>query len=126
MLGLFFMGMATSIAHHIFYDSLDGKDVGTTMAQEWAIRIGTGMAFIIKASLAAAVGVAYTQRLWVTLKKKAITLQAVDDLFLLTMTPTSFFSWEVLRKAKLLCFMAASMWFVPLISYTWLLHWRTC
>ena len=109
MFGLFSVGIATSVAHHIFYDSLDGKDVGTTMAQEWAIRIGTGMAFIIKASLAAAIGVAYTQRLWVTLKKKAITLQAVDDLFLLTMTPTSFFSWEVLRKAKLLCFMAASI-----------------
>ena len=82
------------------------------MNQEWAIRTGTGLAFITKASLAAAVGVAYTQRLWLTLRKKSITMQAVDDLFLLTADPTSFFSWEALRLGTLLWFMAASMWYV--------------
>lgn len=67
---------------------------------------GSGLAFVTKATLAASVGVAYTKRLWVTLRTKTITMQAVDDLFLLTINPTSFFSWEVLRKGKLVCIMA--------------------
>lgn len=110
MLGLFLTGIASAMAHHFFYNSLNLKDVESNISQEWAIRIGTGLAFTAKACLAASVGVAYTQRLWATLRRKPITLQAVDDLFLLTMNPTSFFSREVLWKAKLLCFMAASMW----------------
>lgn len=110
MLCLFLLGIACAMAHHFFYNSLHGTDVESNMSQEWAIRVGTGLAFVVKASLAASVGVAYTQRLWVTLKTKTVTLAATDSLFQLTMNPMSFFSWEVLRKGKVLCLMAAAMW----------------
>lgn len=118
MVGLFLLGIASSIAHHLFYQSLHNTDVESSLSQEWAIRIGTGLAFITKASLAAAIGVAYTQRLWVTLRQKAITMQGVDDLFLMTVDPTAFFNWEVLKVAKLLFLMAASMWLVHLPPFT--------
>ena len=38
MLALFLFGLLASIAHHLFYHSLDGKTVGDDYAQQWALR----------------------------------------------------------------------------------------
>lgn len=102
-------GIAFALGHHFHYQSLDGTEVSSETKQQWAIRIGTGFAFLCKASLVGSVGVAYTQRLWVTVKKRYLSLQNLDDAFSLTTDPFSFFS-GVLISAKLLCLLAACMW----------------
>lgn len=102
-------GIAFALGHHFHYQSLDGTEVSSETKQQWAIRIGTGFAFLCKASLVGSVGVAYTQRLWVTVKKRSLSLQNLDDAFSLTTDPFSFFS-GVLISAKLLCLLAACMW----------------
>lgn len=107
---LFLAGVACAIGHHFHYASLDGTAVDTEVSQQWAIRIGTGLAFLAKTCLTASVGVAYTQRLWVTVKKKPISLGNLDNVFSLTTDPLSFLSFEVLFSAKMLCLLAASMW----------------
>ncbi|OJD38906.1 formylmethionine deformylase-like protein [Diplodia corticola] len=116
MLSLFFFGVGCCIGHHFFYQFLDGKPVESSITQQWAIRIGTGLAFLAKASLAASVGVAFTQRLWVTLRTKALSLRAIDNVFSLAVDPTSFFNGEALTHAKLLCLLAAAMWCIPIIA----------
>lgn len=116
MLSLFVFGILAGIAHHIYYQSLHDTNVESTTTQQWAIRIGTGLAFLAKAALAASVGVAFSQRIWVTLRSKPVSLHAMDDLFSLTVDPTSFFSWEIISKAKVLCLLAASMWCIPLVA----------
>lgn len=116
MLFLFTLGVGASIGHHFYYQSLHGTIASSENSQEWAIRIGTGLAFVVKASLAAAIGVAYTQRLWLTLRRKSFTMAATDDLFQLTFNPLSFFGSEVWAHASLLCLMAASMWSVHHLS----------
>ncbi|KAF4536060.1 Formylmethionine deformylase-like protein [Lasiodiplodia theobromae] len=54
-------------------------------------------------------------RLWVTVKKRYLSLQNLDDAFSLTTDPFSFFS-GVLISAKLLCLLAACMWCIPIVA----------
>ncbi|KAL0262041.1 hypothetical protein SLS55_003476 [Diplodia seriata] len=116
MLSLFIFGIGCCIAHHFFYQSLDGAAVESSIPQQWALRIGIGLAFLAKASLAASVGVAFTQRLWVTLRTKPISLRGLDNIFSLAVDPTSFLNGEALTQAKLLCLLAAAMWCIPIIA----------
>ncbi|KAK7516273.1 hypothetical protein IWZ03DRAFT_186003 [Phyllosticta citriasiana] len=116
MAGFFLAGVCFALGHHFHYENLDDEEVGSATKQQWAIRIGTLLAFLSKACLAAAVGVAYTQRLWVTVKEKPISLRNLDNIFSLTTDPISFFSLEVLMSAKLLCLLAACMWCIPIVA----------
>lgn len=110
MMSFFVLGIAFAVAHHFYYDSLDGRIVPSKNSQEWAIRIGTAMAFLSKTFFTAAVGIACTQRLWVVLKAQPISLQALNNVFALTTDPIAFLSYEVLFGAKLLCLLAAAVW----------------
>jgi hypothetical protein len=38
MIGFFLCGIVFSIAHHAYYESLDGRRVGNDQEQQWAIR----------------------------------------------------------------------------------------
>lgn len=99
-----------------FLPLLNEKKVLGEQEQQWALRIGTGLAFMVKVALVASVGLAYTQRLWLTVGKRSITLQDLDDAFSLTTSPFSFFSGPVLRKAKVLCVLAICTWIIPLVA----------
>lgn len=107
---LFLAGIVFAIGHHFYYASLDGTPVTSGVSQQWATRIGTGLAFLSKACLAASVSVAFTQRLWVTVKKKPISLGSLDNVFSLTTDPLAFLSFEVLFSAKILSLLAVCVW----------------
>ena len=87
MVLLFIAGIAFAVGHHIFYHSLDGTLVTSTSQQEWTIRIGTGLAFLVKAALAAAVGVAFTQYLWTVARTEAMAVGSIDAMFSMTKNP---------------------------------------
>lgn len=110
MMGLVLSGICMALSHNFYYRSLDGTVVSSETSQQWAIRIGTALAFLTQSSLASAVGIAYTQRIWVTVKEKPISLQNIDKVFSLGTDPFSFFSLEILTSVKVLCLLAASMW----------------
>ncbi|KAK0637844.1 hypothetical protein DIS24_g10421 [Lasiodiplodia hormozganensis] len=116
MVSLFTLGVSFCVAHHLFYGYLDGTAVGSSESQQWAIRAGTALALLAKAFLAASVGVALTQRLWMTLRAKPFSIQGLDNAFSLPADPTSLFSGEVMGHAKLLWLMAAAMWCIPIIA----------
>ncbi|KAK8209880.1 hypothetical protein IWZ01DRAFT_332530 [Phyllosticta capitalensis] len=116
MAGFFVAGVCLALGHHLHYQNLEGQVVGSATTQQWAIRFGTVFAFLSKACLTAAVGIAFTQRLWVTVKKEPISLRNLDNVFSLTTDPASFFSFEVLSSAKILCILAACMWCIPIVA----------
>jgi hypothetical protein len=41
MVAFFLLGLFASIAHHVYYSSLDGNRVGNDREQQWALRSGT-------------------------------------------------------------------------------------
>lgn len=56
MFGLLLFGFLGAVSHHLFYDSLDGKEARNQLAM---IRIGTALAFFTKATLVGSVVIAY-------------------------------------------------------------------
>ena len=109
-------GVAFALGHHFFYASLDSRIVQSNTEQEWNIRIGTGMAFLVKTCLTAAAGFAYTQLLWTTLRSRHATLEGVDAMFSVTTSAWEFLSVELWRKGFGLVLMAGILWCVYCVT----------
>ncbi|KAK4085596.1 uncharacterized protein Triagg1_586 [Trichoderma aggressivum f. europaeum] len=126
MIGLFLGATGAAVAHHLYYDSIDGSEVvivqdewtlqAVRNSQEWKLRFGAGLAFLAKAMFAASAIVAYEQRAWLTARNKAITVAGLDAMFSAAQSPLSFFSWDFLRKAKAGAIMALLAWCIPLAA----------
>ncbi|ROV96276.1 hypothetical protein VMCG_07704 [Cytospora schulzeri] len=109
-------GVAFALGHHFHYNSLDGTMVSSQPRQEWALRFGSAFAVLTQSCLVASVGAAYAQRFWVTVKGRDMALETLDRVFSLKTNLLSFFSWEVLRGAKLLCLLGLCAWLIPISS----------
>lgn len=111
MIILFILGTILAIGHHFYYQFLDGKVV-IEASQEWNFRFGTAFAFLTKTMFAAAVGFAYNQHLWTTVRKKGITVEGLDAMFGALSNVLSFFSWDYIRRAKMGVILAGLTWLV--------------
>ncbi|KAH0526265.1 hypothetical protein TsFJ059_009611 [Trichoderma semiorbis] len=126
MIGLFIGATGAAVAHHLYYDSVDGTEVvivqeewtleAVRNSQEWKLRFGAGLAFLAKAMFAASAIVAYEQRAWLTARNKAVTVAGLDAMFSAAQSPLSFFSVDFLRRAKAGAIMALLVWCIPLAA----------
>lgn len=107
---LFILGVGSAVAHHVYYSKLHGTAAGDAYKQQWVIQIGTGLAFLSRAALVSVLGISRTQWLWVTLRKRFMTLAGIDAMFGVTSDPVYFLNLDMLRRAKLVTFMAAIVW----------------
>lgn len=104
------------LGHHFYYQSLKGTVVPSEDQQSWSIRLGTGAAVFTKTALVALIGIAAVQRIWATLRRKALTLRGIDGMFGIMGDPTWIFNSELLGHAKILMLFAVVSWCVPLIT----------
>ena len=81
MLLCFAAGNIAALGHHLFYSHYAGAVVGDAAEQEWNIRLGSVFAWILQLSLMASVWFAYTQWLWRTIKRKGISVRAMNAAF---------------------------------------------
>ncbi|KAM0364131.1 hypothetical protein ACHAO7_012148 [Fusarium culmorum] len=116
MAGGLLLGLVVALGHHFYYLYLDGRIVKSQSQQQWFLRIGTGMAFLVRAFLSAAVGIAYTQILWRTLRSKAITVRGVNSLFGVVHNAWDFVTWELWTAAPALAVVAIIAWALPLVA----------
>ncbi|QPC69321.1 hypothetical protein HYE68_000073 [Fusarium pseudograminearum] len=116
MVGSFLLGLSFALAHHFYYLYLDEIIVQSQSQQQWHLRAGTGLAFLVRAFLSAAVGIAYTQILWRTLRSKSITIGGVNSLFGVMNNPWAFIGWELWTAAPLLAVVAIIAWALPLVA----------
>ncbi|KAK0760877.1 LOW QUALITY PROTEIN: hypothetical protein N5P37_005816 [Trichoderma harzianum] len=126
MIGLFIGATGAAVAHHLYYDNIDGSEVvivqdewtleAVRNSQEWKLRFGAGLAFLAKAMFAASAIVAYEQQAWLTARTKAVTVAGLDAMFSAAQSPLSFFSPDFLRKAKAGAIMALLVWCIPLAA----------
>lgn len=97
-----------AIAHHLFYEHLNGKPATSQLQM---VRYGTAMAPFTKSMLVSTKIVCYRQRIWHTLRCKALTISGIDGLFSATEDPIMFFlNWEMVRNGKLATLMAVCSW----------------
>lgn len=106
----FFLGVAFALGHHFLYKHYDGREVGDTSEQEWIIRGGTALAFLTKTFLASALTMAYAQYVWLTFRKKFITVQAIDAVLAASHNLLSFLNGEMYWKAKTATLLALVIW----------------
>lgn len=113
ILGFFLLGVASALAHHFYYASLDGEPP-KGFSQEWAVRIGTGLAFLTKACLVASAAIAYQQYYWTVLRNRPLNIQSIDDVMGLLGDPTRFMNLDMLKNAWFCAVLAAIIWCIPL------------
>lgn len=113
---LLLVGTSTAITHHLINTSLHDQAVGDAVQQRWTSWIGSGLGFLTKVTLTAALGISRTQWVWLTLRKKWLTLNAIDSLFGVISDPTLFLDWKMMRQAKVATVMAILMWIFPLAA----------
>ena len=92
MLAALVAGVAFALGHHVFYDRLDGEKIpagdysmgkynsGITK-QQTNTAIGTGLAFAVRTYFVIAVGTAYVQLFWKSLREsssKLFDLRSID------------------------------------------------
>lgn len=77
MVALFILGLVGALGHHGFYQGLDGQEAKNQLVR---VRIGTGMAFFTKVCLVGSVVLSYKQRIWYSLRRKGMTVSAIDGL----------------------------------------------
>lgn len=109
---LLLVGVLFAVGHHIFYRSLDGQDA---MNQIRLLRYGAALSFLCKAALAAAAVTAFRQRVWMTVRRKVLSLAAVDSLFAATEDLPALFNLELFKQAKLAMLLAIYVWCTPLV-----------
>lgn len=103
-------GVGFGVGHHAYYQSYNNTIVQSTSQQQWAIRIGTGLAFLTKTAFTVVVGIAFSQYLWVVVRMNAQPLQSLNTMFAMTTDPMSFFNRHVLAHAKLLTIIGIISW----------------
>ncbi|KAK7413496.1 hypothetical protein QQX98_007644 [Neonectria punicea] len=105
-------GIAFAVGHHAFYNRLHGKEADNQLRM---LRYGTAIAFFAKASLVTAAILAYRQRVWMMVRRKLLTLGAVDSLFAAAEDLTALFHWEAFKGAKVAMCLAIYIWATPLV-----------
>jgi hypothetical protein len=105
-------GAVLAVGHHVYYRSLDGKIASTAKTQQWPIRFGTAFAFLTVLLLKRPVVTACTQYTWVILRHRSVAIKGIDKLFSITSDPTSLWSFELAKKAKVVLVLATLSWYV--------------
>ncbi|KAK2777996.1 hypothetical protein CKAH01_11860 [Colletotrichum kahawae] len=107
-----FAGIAFAMGHHFFYKHLDGSEATNQLRM---LRYGAALSFLSKASLASAVILAFRQRVWMTVRRKMLTLAAVDSLFAAAEDMSAVFNFEVFKQARVAMILALYIWCTPLV-----------
>jgi hypothetical protein len=117
-------GCLLCLGHHLFYTGLAGSTAptgeydiaGTSVSkQKFNTAIGTAFAFLIKAALALAVAIAYTQAFWRSARNstKGQRLSTLDTTFSVLGNLLNLAKLHVWVRYPLLLLMAVIAWCVP-------------
>ncbi|KAL2818104.1 hypothetical protein BJX63DRAFT_84054 [Aspergillus granulosus] len=116
MIVCFVIGVGLAIGHHFYYYSLDGTRVGDQSRQEWALRIGTGLAFLMKTFLTTAVGIACVQHFWWILRLKPIRLSTLDSMFDIRGSIFNFFDLHIWLRGPNVAILGLISWLIPIVT----------
>jgi len=109
--------IVAAIGQHEWYHYLDGRARSNiSVDQSWAIRIGTYLAFVFKVCLVAAVGIAFTQGFWYSVRRHAIRVEGLDAMLGVLSNPFKFLKKDLLFTTTHLMILAIISWILPLTA----------
>jgi hypothetical protein len=113
--GLLLLGIVSATCHHLFYTSLNNRAVDEgVIDQTWAIRIGTGLAYVFKTALVATITIVYAQAFWFVVRGNLFEIGSIDNFFGLLTNPLLFYSKGFFGRAGLLFALAMVAWLLPI------------
>lgn len=114
-ISLTLIGTGVALGHHFFLNSLNNE---LALHQESTNRYSLVLAFLVKASLTAAMVIAYSQFLWLNLQRNrsGLSVAALDKLFSAPESPLIIFSPKSWRDGLLPLLLAVPVWLMPVTS----------
>ena len=109
MVLFFASGIAFAFGHHAYYQSFDGAQIDSESSQ-LVISAGVAFAVLVKTALSAAVAIAFAQQLWVTVRKRFLSLRTIDCCFSMLVNPIALANSELLIYAKRIFLLGLIIW----------------
>jgi hypothetical protein len=94
------IGLAFSVAHCAFYAALDNDIVGSPEQQQRNLSFGTAFAFLSQIAFSASVWQTYDQWIWRSIKKIALRMATINDIFRADTSVMSFLNIDMLKSFK--------------------------
>ena len=110
MIGSFCLGVILAGSNHLFYSLLNSQVVKSTVEQQLYGAMGSAFAFAVKMFLITAIGMAFVQVFWKTLRTQAMTLKSIDVMFLVLSDPSQFLYIHVWLRHPCLVALAILSW----------------
>ena len=109
------VGIAAAIGHHLHLSKLNGNPNENA---KWIGRYSLALAFLVKASLAGAIGIAFMQKAWQSLaaSDKGSTVASVDSLFGVQLQPLNLLTPGMWRSAFIASVLSLVLWLMPLVA----------
>jgi hypothetical protein len=106
------LGIGLAIGHHVLYLKLDDNTVDTEskLSQQALKQAGNAFAFLVIAACRIAIQEAYNQHIWMVFRKTPLKIGVIDKVFSLLSTLLSFFSIQILVKAKIALLLGIFSW----------------
>ncbi|KAK6510469.1 hypothetical protein TWF506_009575 [Arthrobotrys conoides] len=115
MLGSLVAGVAVAVGHHFFYLSHDGHIVGTSADQEWVLRIGTGLTFLVRFFYSFSLGIVLVQVFWGSFQNTlGTTMGTADRAFEIRTNPAALFDLGFWAFSPMMVFHGIVYWLLPL------------
>ena len=103
------LGTTCSIAHHVYYESLD-RSSSNAVNQEWSLRIGIGLAFLARAFLVASAAMGFQHYSWLILRNTSLSINAIDDLLGILVDLVPLINIELWRSTLGVTIVACVIW----------------
>ncbi|KAL7906169.1 hypothetical protein GGI35DRAFT_458931 [Trichoderma velutinum] len=127
MVVMLLLGVAFSIGHHFFYQSLSGKPPpssvyfssfgGGLTGQQVNLAVGSVFAFLVSSALGAVITTAADQALWATVRTKTLKLGTIDNLAIATTGIWSIFDFRLWKKSPIRMSLATISWLISITSF---------
>lgn len=112
----FFLGVVLAFLQHLLYSFLHHKSVEDEAKKFRWVLYGRMLAYLAKVAFGGCVILVFRQRIWRTLRERALTVLSIDQLFGATENPSLFVNWEAISNAPILVTIAMVIWLIPLAT----------
>ena len=116
MLLSFLTGMSLALGQHLLYRSLHHTTENSEPKRVRVVLYGRALAYLSNSAFVGCLILCYRQRIWTTFRERALSVWAIDQIFLATEDPSLFLNWEVISKATLVTAMAVVIWLTPIAT----------
>lgn len=110
MIGSLLLGIILAIVQHALFQYYNRRIVSSTTEQVWISRVGTGLAFAVKALFISATGIAYIQMLMRAVQHQSTSVKELNAIYSILDNPWGFLSTHIWINHPILVVVSGITW----------------